>query len=166
MSYPAFLKPEPASNEAGGSRVRSDLCPGACRLRDITELALAARQPARVAGMGWPLATALWPACAHRNQAHSSAVLVAALGILLITPWVQPEWWQLVFPTKHASAKKLPSCPALCQPLSEVLGLTKVVKPSRRHQNAGEEVLCFCLCYRPGQKVRAAPSFCHAGQLV
>lgn len=65
----------------------------------------------------------------------------------------------------HVS-QKLPSCPALCQLLSEVPGLTKVVKPCRRHRDAGEEVLCFCLSYTHGQKLRAAPSFCHAGQLV
>lgn len=57
VSYPALLEPERASNQGGGSRVMSDLCPGACRLRDVTELALAAQQPAGVAGMGWPLAT-------------------------------------------------------------------------------------------------------------
>lgn len=134
------------------ARVMRDPCPGARGLRDVTDLVLAARQPARVAGMGWPLATGLWPACEHRNPAHSSAVLVAALGILLKAPWVQPEW-QLVFPTKHAPAKKLPSCPALCQPLSEVAGLT--VKPCRRHRNAGQGELCFCLSYRPAQKLRA-----------
>lgn len=133
------------------ARVTSDPCPGSCGLRDITELALAAGQ-----GSLPGLASGCCAACEHRNQAHSRALLV---GILLKAPQVQPRWLQLVFPTKHTSAKTLPPCPALCQPLSRVPGLTEVVEPCRRHQNAGEGVLGFCLSCRPGQKLRAAPSF-------
>ena len=64
-----------------------------------------------------------------------------------------PRWWR----------------PAvLCQPLSEVPGLTKHLMPCRGHRNAGEGELCFYLFYRRGQKLRAELQLplCLAGQLA